>query len=228
LPNNDFCFTAEDFIETRNNVNDNTRHQSTYAAAWKTINELEGHEENCINSKDGTVVWKVVHSHSVTRDDFSEVREEEESSMAAMNLSVPDVENYIDKDDGSKSLWALWPTDIDKGINKLNDAIKIDNLKRKERYQRVIKVVSKGEFIILHALLIGASTHSNQGDKLFHDESSKFGARDKKRRQLSPRVSFGKYMKHWRFKQIKTYVPQVTESKELKDRKDDWWQFKKK
>jgi len=32
LPNNDFCFTAEDFIETRNNVNDATCHQGTYVA----------------------------------------------------------------------------------------------------------------------------------------------------------------------------------------------------
>jgi len=55
--------------------------------------------------------------------------------MAAMNLPVVDVENYIDKDDCSKSLWALWPTDIDEDINKSNDAINIDNLKRKERYR---------------------------------------------------------------------------------------------
>jgi len=73
--------------------------------------------------------------------------------------------------------------------------------------------VSKGEYIVFHALLIGASTYSDQGDKLFHDESSKFGARDKKRRLLSPRTNFGKYMKHWCFKQIKTYVPQLMDSK---------------
>jgi len=227
LPNNDFCFTAEDFIETRNNVNNATRHQGTYAAEWKIINELEGHKETCINRKDGTVVWKVVPSHSVTRDDFSEVREEEEASMAAINLRVADVETYIEKDDCSKILWDLWPTDIDEDINKLNDAIKIDNLKRKERYYRVIKAVSKGEYIIFHVLLIGISKHSDQGDKLFHDENSKFGARDKKHRQLSLRINFGKYMKHWRYKQIKTYVPQVMESKELKYWVDDWWRFKK-
>jgi len=152
LHNNDFCFTAEDFIETRNNVNDDTRHQGTYVAAWKTINELEGHEETCMNRKGGTVVWKVVTSHSVTRYDYSEVREEKEASMSVMNLPVADVEYYIDKDACSKILWYLWPTDIDEDINTLNDEIKIDNLKRKERYQRVIKAVSKGEYIIFHAL----------------------------------------------------------------------------
>ena len=97
-------------------MNDATRHQGTYAAAWKTINELEGHEEACTNRKDGTVVWKVVPSHSVTRDDFAEVRKTEEASMAAMNLPVVDVENYIDKDDCSKCFWALWPTDMDEDI----------------------------------------------------------------------------------------------------------------
>ena len=61
---------------------------------------------------------------------------------------------------------------------------------------------------------------------MFHDDNTKFGARDKKRRRLSPRINFGKYMKHWRFKQIKTYVPQVMESKELKEHADDWWRFK--
>ena len=33
LTNNDFCFTAEDFIETRNNLNDATHHQGTHVAA---------------------------------------------------------------------------------------------------------------------------------------------------------------------------------------------------
>ena len=56
-----------------------------------------------------------------------------------MDLLVVHVESYIDKDDCSKIFLASWPTDIDENINKLNDAIKIDNLKRKERYQRVIK-----------------------------------------------------------------------------------------
>jgi len=93
LPNNEFCFIAEDSIKIHNNVNDATCHQGTYAVAWKTINDLEGHEETFINRKDCTVVWKVVPSHSVTRDDFSEVREDEEASATAINLSVADVEN---------------------------------------------------------------------------------------------------------------------------------------
>jgi len=110
--------------------------------------------------------------------------------MTTMNLPVADMDSYIDKDGRSKILWALLPTDSDEDINKTNDAININNLKRKERYQRVIKAMIKGEYIIFYALLIGALTHSDQGDKLFHNESSKFGARDKKRKQILPRINF--------------------------------------
>ena len=76
-PNNNFCFTPEDFIKTRNNINDSTRYQGMYVLSWKTINELVGHEETCTNRKDGNVVWKLVHSYSVVQDDFKEVRERE-------------------------------------------------------------------------------------------------------------------------------------------------------
>ena len=39
-------------------------------------------------------------------------------------------------------------------------------------------------------------------------------------------VDFGKYMKLWRFKEIKYFVPQIMEDEELKEKGDDWWKFK--
>ena len=39
-------------------------------------------------------------------------------------------------------------------------------------------------------------------------------------------VDFGKYMKLWRFKEIKHFVPQLMEDKDLKEEGDDWWKFK--
>ena len=82
------------------------------------IQDLEGHEEACTHRKDGTIVWKVVPSHSVTQDNFAEVQEEEELST---NLPVTDVKKYIDKNNYSKCFWALWSTDHDKDIAKLNN-----------------------------------------------------------------------------------------------------------
>ena len=73
--NNNFCFTPKAFIETCNSVNDDTHHQVTYTAAWKTIYAILGHEETCTNRNDGSIVLKVISSHSVVQDDFKEIRE---------------------------------------------------------------------------------------------------------------------------------------------------------
>ena len=72
MPNNDFCFTNDDFIEYRTGINDATRHQGKYREAWATIKSLEGHEEIYSSSSDGKVVWTVVDK--VVDDDFETIR----------------------------------------------------------------------------------------------------------------------------------------------------------
>ena len=44
FPNNDFCFTEDDFIEFVNNINDATRHRGNYHFTWNRIKDLEGVE----------------------------------------------------------------------------------------------------------------------------------------------------------------------------------------
>ena len=39
------------------------------------------------------------------------------------------------------------------------------------------------------------------------------------------RIDYGKYMKAWRFKELKAYIPTVMEDDSKKDN-DDWWRFK--
>ena len=84
------------------------------------------------------------------------------------------------------------------------------------------KKVSKCEFFIFHALLIGASVLPQQGEKLWTEEDRK----TKNKRGMIIKVDFGKWMKAWRFRQIKTLIPKIMESEVLKQRKDDWWKFK--
>ena len=43
--------------------------------------------------------------------------------------------------------------------------------------------------------------------------------------QSLTRIKFVKYMKHWRFRYINTYLPRIMEAEELKEI-DDWWSFK--
>ena len=112
----------------------------------------------------------VSSSHSVTQDDFKEIRKSEEASVAAMDFPVAHVDNHNDKDDCSKRFWALWPIDIDKDTIKFNNEIKNDNIKIKESYQRAIREVTKGEYMIFPAFLIGASTYSDKEEKTFYDE----------------------------------------------------------
>ena len=40
LPNNDFCFTEDDFLESLSNMNDTTRHHSKWRDAWQIIKGL--------------------------------------------------------------------------------------------------------------------------------------------------------------------------------------------
>ena len=42
-PNNDFCFTEDDFIDSVNNMNDATRHRSNYNSIWDHITKKQYH-----------------------------------------------------------------------------------------------------------------------------------------------------------------------------------------
>ena len=70
LPNNDFCFTEADFLETQYQMNDATRHQGTYNDAWDVIKKLEGKVIETSSNKMGKMKWTVVASDSVVEDNF--------------------------------------------------------------------------------------------------------------------------------------------------------------
>ena len=83
MPNNDFCFTEDDFIETRQQMNDAVRHQGTYMDAWSKIKALENHEFTVTSAKDGALKWKVVPN--VVHDDFEQIRNKEENYIQSKN-----------------------------------------------------------------------------------------------------------------------------------------------
>ena len=47
-PNNDFCFTEDDFIDSVNNMNDATRHRSNYNSIWDHITKNNTIQYNTI------------------------------------------------------------------------------------------------------------------------------------------------------------------------------------
>ena len=54
------------------------------------------------------------------------------------------------------------PIDISDDFRLLNDIIGEDNFKQKDNYQKLIREITKEEFITFHALLIDISAHSDQ------------------------------------------------------------------
>ena len=67
MPNNEFCFAEEDFVEYRSSTNDATRYFRAYTITRDKINGQLG-TEAATNSDDGSITWKSVES--VERDDF--------------------------------------------------------------------------------------------------------------------------------------------------------------
>ena len=224
-PNNDFCFTEADFLETRKNFNDATRHRGVYNESWAKIRALEGKEVIKSHGTDGAIRWIVVLSECIEDDVFRETRERELDYINTKKIMpIREEDLFEGNENRTEAFWNLWPGDLDEDVAALNNIIEENNKKRKENYQRVIRSVSKAEFIIFHALLIGASNYTQQGEKLWRDQSRKSR---KRRKGLLLEVNFGNYMKEWRFKQIKYYISHIMEDIELKNNEDDWWRFKK-
>ena len=95
-PNNDFCFTEEDFLEQRNGMNDATRHQGTYHGVWSDIRAMVGEEVETKSNKDGNIVWKIVES--VTDEDFNEIRKKRRLiSRSHIILSTTNWKNFLRK-----------------------------------------------------------------------------------------------------------------------------------
>ena len=240
LPNNDFCFTEDDFLESVTGMNDATRHRGVWHDTWKKIKELEGKEIECNNAKDGKVVWKVIKE--CDEDTFRYIREREIKMIVDKSFdplipqeleSTDTTESDSDTastasnkktDDYSDVFWKLWPQGMDNDLEKLNMKITLENVKNKQNYKRAIRAVTRPEYIIFHALLIASAGHIHQGERLWKDTR---GNRKKKRRGLLNDVDFGRYIKWWRFKQIKFFIPFVMEDTEMKNSDVDWWKFKK-
>ena len=223
LPNNDFCFTEDDFLESVTNMNDATRHRSKWRDAWKIINELEGEEVMCQNAADGKVAWKVVSE--CDEDIFLSIRTRElELMKKSFDPMIKDEsESTADSTDCCDKFWDMWPRKIDTDLERINVAIGKENVKNKESYKRSIRLVEKEEYLIFHALMIASVMYVQQGAMLWKD--ARKNAKNN-REGLSGDPDFGKFMKWWRFKQIKFFIPIVMEDTTMRDDDVDWWQFK--
>ena len=96
-------------------------------------------------------------------------------------------------------------------------------LREKNHIRKVSEKLKKSEYIIFHAILIAASAYLDQDEALW--QTGDGSEKKNMRRGLSDSVDFGKFMKCWRFRQIKKYIAEVMEDHSMKEI-DDWWRFK--
>ena len=220
LPNNDFCFTEDDFLESLSNMNDATRHRSKWRDAWQIIKGLEGEEVVCQNAADGKVAWKVITE--CDEDIFESIRIRElEILKKTFNPIIP--EAGVNDPDCCDRFWDVWPRSVDTDLERINIAIDTENTKNKESYKRTIRSVNKDEYFIFHALMIASMMYVQQGSALWKEARKNL---KKRRVGFSDEIDFGEYMKWWRFKQIKYFVPIVMEDTTMQADGVDWWRFK--
>ena len=212
-PNNDFCFTEADFVNTvTNETNEVVRHQAKHSQAWEKIKSLKGEELLC-GSGDDKILWKIVEG--VYEDEMTSRITQEKRSYddGGLSLMVGDMPTSF-----VNCFMKMWPVNFWEDLSQLNDAITANNVERKKNFQKPIKRVNKYEYLRFLALFIAASQYSKQGTRLWKSGN------DKKLEGFSETVDFSDYMKEWRFKQLRQLIPEVMFDHSKKE-EDDWWKF---
>ena len=98
--------------------------------------------------------------------------------------------------------WKLFLATMNKYVQEYNN-----NLGRSTSKKREITLFTEKEFLIGHALIIGAADCSERGDNLW---ASNKGTKWKKHwTSISQPTNFTRYMRHYRFKQFKKYLPKI-------------------
>ena len=103
-PNNYFCFTEADFLETVSNISTASKYHKVRSDAWSKIKELVGKEIEVKSKKrDGTITWKVVPG--VFDDEFTKRREQEESSFKSPHIPLSGYQEEESTEKYSKMFW---------------------------------------------------------------------------------------------------------------------------
>ena len=207
-PNNDFCFTQDDFLPVAGSSPALT-HKDKYKETQSHIESLNGTKLK-VGSGNEEIEWKVVPG--VFEDDMADTIKAEKEAFEKSRLKfVDDFPNKFDL------LLKMWPGDFWDDLNNLNKYIEERNIERKKQLQRVYREVSKHEFITFHMLFILASQCAKLGTRLWNPSPNS---------SFVNKVDFSPYMKEWRFKEIRSLIPFVMKDDSVKTT-DDWWMFSK-
>ena len=173
--------------------------------------------------------WTVIQEYNnlqpvpVRNEDFLGIRDLKlKQRISQSALSMADLFLHLTFKDGE---WERSLESMNKKILNHNDSLSSSrNSKGSGGGRRAIQPFSAKEFLIALALLIGAADCAEKGENLWFTKSNKKWK--KHWVSISPCADFGRYMKLYRFKQFRQFIPKIFEGRQQQgNQKDPWWKF---
>ncbi len=189
-------------------------HMSSHMNITQTrlrILQMEGQRVDVVDSKGRiTAIWKVVKE---AKEDEELIRQRQQHfldhGLCDMDFTSPNFSLC-------NLFFQLWPGDREKQLHRLNVEIcqANKNAARRAFGQREVSDCTMDEYLTFIAILIGATCYYKGGDALWWTKSKGI---------VAP-PEFGKYMTHYRFKELRRHVSHVMAWPELKQ-DYAWWRI---
>ena len=233
--------------ENRNDIVDGTVPLSYHQKLEQKRNEIKNLAGNTVTKvqRNVTMTWTVVEESIPHRsEEVAELRDNLSSKLGLKNLMEFLIEyGYEDSESRNSCSASCTTSNIDRKTQNLQEStifaelfLKLTykdwdaKLSKMNRYideanisnpNRTIKPFEHWDFIIGHALLIGASCYCQSGSVLFSNiKDSQEDMWD----TIIQNARFDRYMKLYRFKEFRLFLPKVFELPMEKDH-DPWWAF---
>ena len=193
--------------------------------ATEEINRLiEEQTTYTVSSAGDTMTWKVIAEHVVLGSQHVPIRHAQDLGIKDIKLRELLRESDLPLADLVMMLlykngeWERYLEKMNKAIIQSNEI----NFRKKEQSHRRVSTFSKEEFLVGHAIIIGAADCSAKGEKLWNLKTEEV---QKQWVSIAKDYDFSAHMKFYRFKQFKHFFPMIWEDTSLLEVKDPWWKF---
>jgi hypothetical protein len=187
--------------------------QKINALSGKTVDTVVGSGKNKV-----VTTWTVVNNHDPpipiqTRSKAHlGIRSQKVlDDLDESDLPLADLYLYLSYKDGE---WKRW-------LRKMNEKIVLIN----ERSERKITPFMPREFLICHALLIGASDCNERGRMLWSEDDN-MSRHSQVWQSIASKTTFSPFIKLYRFKQFRKCVACMWEDNEERAASDPWYKFR--
>ena len=231
IPNEEAVNEDNDYSDTEDLDLCQNSHRVKLKKALEEIKSHVGEEVRVKNSKKEEIKWIVVTDHVVFQ--LPHIR-------LTSRLGIKDISLQRGLKDTHIPLAILYMLlayvdgEWERPLAQMNKKIEVHNnfYNRKNSKFREVRQFSEKEFVIAHAIIIGAADCSDRGEALWSTEIRAKNRNTDPREidyekywtSISPKADFSIYMRLYRFKQFRQFFPTIWESDHHAG-KDPWWKF---